>query len=484
MRHWLKRFDDSEFRAGFKRALISFAITAFLLGGSFLSIFIALLASQAGEYRTAEILFILSLLFAFGGGIYAVPRLARRVRFEFLKLRISYAPTQETAFFFVITVIVAVAALNTGNNLLYLIGAMLLAVMMTSGIVSEASLRGLDVGFRFPEHIYAGQEVNLDITLANHKRLVPSFSLTVGVDITNAVQPPPARHAARRNGGVAGWFQKRPAPAPAPSGDLTKLAHFVVVPCRERVRQTIPYTFAKRGRYVIRGFSASTKFPFGFIQKTRRIEAAGELIVYPEIERTSDAVSGVNDLAGALDNALKGNGADLYAIRQYQVGDPMRRIDWKATAKAQRMMVREFTREDERRVTIYFDSFLPPDPLAASRPNFENGVRRAAALIRRLIESGALVRLVTPNDVTEFGNTTQNLHDMLRILAVVKLEDAAVAPTEKGAARASNFAAPPATFGEAAVLFTWESSPTARRLPARGGMTVVAFDSLSGAETR
>jgi uncharacterized protein (DUF58 family) len=125
---------------------------------------------------------------------------------------------------------------------------------------------------------------------------------------------------------------------------------------------------------------------------------------------------------------------------------------------------------------------LPPDPLAASRPNFENGVRRAASLIRRLIESGALVRLVTPHDVTEFGNAAQDLHEMLRILAVVKLD--AAAPTEKNAARASNFAAPPVTLGEAAVLFTWESSPTARRLAARGGMTVVAFDSLSGAEKR
>lgn len=463
-----ERLKDPAFRKEARGAIIAFFVTSFFLGGSFLCIFLALVANQSGEFRIAEGLFIASLLLALGGGIYAVPRLAKRIRMEFLNFRISYSFTQETAFFLVITIIVALAAFNTGNNLLYLVFAVLLSVIIASGVVSEGILRGIDVGLRFPEHVYAGQEVRLDVMLTNYKRLLPSLSLTVTVELDDTADRTTVG-ARLRN------FLRRKKV----KHELENLAHFTVIPARQRIRHTVPYTFRKRGKYHIVGFSVSTKFPFGFLQKTRQVEAEGTVTVYPEIDGRRDALRGLADMAGTLENLLKGNGADLYAIRQYQSGDQMRRIDWKATAKTRRMMVRETAREDERRVTMTFDHRAPRALDDADRETFEIGVKRAATIISQLVKANALVRLVTPSQSTEFGNTQRHLHDMMRLLAEVQC-------VSKGEGEAAGEAAKPlngprpSSFAESGIRFEWANASEGR--VRRTDETVLTFEQLREVE--
>src|SRR6185369_4701673 len=113
------------------------------------------------------------------------------------------------------------------------------------------------------------------------------------------------------------------------------------------------------------GFRLATKFPAGFFKKWRRIDARGELIVYPKPQSLSDFYHSLPMLTGRVESRARGSGDDLYAIRRYQTADHLRNIDWKATAKAQQMMVREHTREDEWRLTIVFDTTAPQGLTAA-----------------------------------------------------------------------------------------------------------------------
>lgn len=454
------RLAAPDFRAELKRAAVAFVVTSLLFGGSFLALFLAFTAQFIRLYTTAQVLFVAALVLALVGGLYIVPKLARRVRMELSRLDISYAPTQETAFFVVITVIVALSAFNTGNNLLYLIFAVLISVIVASGVVSESMLRGLSVGLRFPEHIYAGQATLLDVSVANEKHLVPSMSLTVGVRLVQnagpeTVAPPQPRR----------WFRRRAAQPGANAID--NLAHFVTVGPRAKVRQTVEHAFPARGRYEIVGFTVATKFPFGFLQKTRRFAASGTLVVYPSVDAAAPLPAGLSDALGERETNQRGLGADLYAIRQYRDGDRRRDIDWKATAKTRKLMVRDRMREDERRVTIRFDPRPPRELTDADLAAFETGVTRAASLATRLVKSGVPVRLATPDAATEFGVTPRHVHDMLRVLAVVepRRRDAATPPAA-GVRRNVRDAG-------LEVVFAWDGSPATR-----GAATVVKFDDL------
>ncbi len=462
------RLASPEFRAELKSATIAFGITSLLFGGSLLALAMAFLVQFIYLYSLAEVLFILSLGLAAIGGVYIVPKLARRVRLELARLDISYAPTQETAFFVLLTVVVALSAFNTGNNLLYLIFAILISVIVASGIVSESMLRGLTVGLRFPEHIHAGQAAVLEVSVANQKYLVPSMSLTVGVRLSQKAGPKTADRAAAKR-----WWMWRGKSQDSPQADRTKLdnlVHFVIVGPRARVRQTIEHRFPARGQYDITGFTVTTKFPFGFLQKTRRFAASGTIVVYPAVDAAVSVPKALSEALGARETNRRGLGADLYAIRQYRDGDRRRDIDWKATAKTRRLMVRDRMREDERRVTVRFDPRPARDLSRAELAAFETGVTYAASLLNRLVRSGVLVRLVTPEAATEFGNTPRHLHDMLRMLAVVEprremraAESAPNLPTREPAPE---------------VVFAWNG------LPAGGPvLACIAFDDLRTADS-
>lgn len=400
----------SEQKINFKRWAKEFLVTALLLGLSFLLAMISTMLAQTNEYRLTVAAAILSLLLAAVGGLYIVPKLARRINIRLLSFRLPYSATPETAFFVVLTVIVGLSALNTGNNLLYLIFSVLIAVLLASGIISEMSLRNLDVSLRFPEHIYAGQETMLELSLINRKRFIPSFSLTVGV-VTETEEGTASRKISDR--------MRRLILGPQLEKGLGKLAHYSIVKGSGKISQRLSYIFQKRGSYQIVGFMVSTKFPFGFLRKTNEKEASGEVIVYPNPQPLSNFASVVPMLAGWLESNLRGSGSDLYLIRQYLPNDNMRHIDWKATAKSRQLMTREFTREDERRISIVLDDNYDPQ-LPDFDARFERAVELAASLAGYFTNQGAEIRLLTPEHQTPFSMGQDHMFKMLRILALTE----------------------------------------------------------------
>ena len=398
---------DSKAIKDFKRIAKEFFITTFLLGAALVLAVISNSLLQTGDYQLVVGTTILSLILAGIGGLYSVPKLSRRVNLELFSWRFSYSATPEMAFFFVLTIIVGFSAINTGNNLLYLVFSVLIAVIIASGIISEGSLRKLDVSLRFPEHIFANQETLLELSLINRKKLLPSFSLTVGVN---------TGEEEKKN-----LFVKVQELFLGPQQEkgFGKLAHYSILPSNSKVSQRISYTFKKRGNYQITGFMISTKFPFGFLRKVQEKEAVGEVIVYPEPQAISSFAASLPVLTGWLESSQKGNSTDLYRMRQYVPNDSMRHIDWKATAKTRRLMVKEFTTEDERRFSLVLDD-QQIDDLADFQEKFERAVVLIASLADYLTKQGSEVRLLTPKEQTDFGLGTEHLYKILRILALIQ----------------------------------------------------------------
>src|SRR5260370_8569195 len=106
--------------------------------------------------------------------------------------RRTIKPTRDGWWCLFVAVGLGVAAINTGNNLLYLLVSALLALIVVSGILSEQAMRGLSLTGVTPEELYAGRAALLGATLANRKRWLTSYSVTLQL----LAPQPPALHPA------------------------------------------------------------------------------------------------------------------------------------------------------------------------------------------------------------------------------------------------------------------------------------------------
>jgi uncharacterized protein (DUF58 family) len=172
---------------------------------------------------------------------------------------------------------------------------------------------------------------------------------------------------------------------------------------------------------LINGFELSTRFPFGFFRFRRRLRARDvDIVVYPKPEPIGDELHLLPTYAGRMASARRGVGQDLFSLRDYQPQDDLRHIDWKATARTRNLTVREFTAEDERRITIVLDTRDLSDSDNENFPaRFEAGIVQAASLLKHFVDERAEVRLMLGDDLGRYGNGLKHLYDCLRRLALV-----------------------------------------------------------------
>ncbi|HET9525218.1 MAG TPA: DUF58 domain-containing protein [Pyrinomonadaceae bacterium] len=359
---------------------------------------VTVLARRQNDAALAGAAAIFSLLIALLLTIFIVPPLARSAKVEVTNLDFPFEPTSGGGVFLVIIVVVGFAAWNTGNNLLFLVFSLLVSTLFVGWIAARASLRDLTVSARFPDHIFAAEPAPVIVTLRNTKRVLPSFSILV--------------EARGPTGDVNNRRRKRYA--------KRVLAYFSYVPHHAAAEQRVEQLFPQRGHVLIDGFELSTRFPFGFFRRRRRLRARNvDIIVYPKPAVISDELHLLPMYAGRIPSLRRGAGHDLFSLRDYQPQDDLRHIDWKATARSRRLTVREFTSEDERRITIVLDTRLPAAPDDEMKERFERGVVHAASLLKHFVDERAEVRLVLGDEAGPFGSGTEQLYRCLRRLALV-----------------------------------------------------------------
>ena len=100
-------------------------------------------------------------------------------------------PTRAGWLFFLITFAVGFAALNTGNNLLYLVLSLMLAFLVLSGVLSESALRGISVRRRLPRELFAEVFCSVGLEITNRQQRVPSFAIVVEDRVESARRRPP-----------------------------------------------------------------------------------------------------------------------------------------------------------------------------------------------------------------------------------------------------------------------------------------------------
>jgi len=382
----------------------------------------------AGISAGISLVFVLLIL------IFVVPPLARNAGKEVSQLNLPFEFTRGGAIMLGLIIIVGFSAWSTGNNLLFLVLSFLAASMIVGFIAGGFCLKKLDVKMRFPETIFAGQETPILVSIHNRKKILPSLSIVAEV------------RGKEREKSIAFDDLKTILPLrlverlARPPIVRRTLSYFVHLPRNQTTENKSGHIFQNRGRFLIKDFELSTHFPFGFFRHRRRLPAREtELIVFPTLAPLDQELDNLPLEAGKLAAIKRGSGQDLLALRDYQPNDDLRRIDWKATARARHLIVREFADEDDKKITIFFDTRVPAENVKSmtlrerieSEKNgkslveserFERGVSHTASLIAYYNWQQAEVRLVTTSEKGAFGHGSRHLYECLKRLAMIEPE--------------------------------------------------------------
>ena len=346
------------------------------------------LSRESGNLWATLVLASAALLLAVIVGLTTVPYLARRVAGARIRDAFDYDVTQVGIVYVVIVLVIGIAALNTGNNLLYIVVAAMLAAILVSGFASAMVLRALELDVHLPEHVFAGRAMLGRIVLRNPRRWLPSFSVNVvptkkghvgkhwqWTPATFAV--PPGRPPEKQWIKFRDYKLQRVSSSELPPDIFAGAAYFPFVPAGSELKADLELRFDHRGLYQQKGFGLATRFPFAFLTKTRHVPLAREIIVYPRVEPADEFFEVLPMITGEFETFARGRGDDLYLIREYMPEDSARHVDWKATAKSGSLKVREFSREDERKLRIVFDN--PGEGVVAEKA-YEDAVALAASL--------------------------------------------------------------------------------------------------------
>jgi uncharacterized protein (DUF58 family) len=290
--------------------------------------------------------------------------------------------------------------MNTGNNLLYMVLALLLAFLVLSGVLSESALRGIQVRRRLPRDLQAERPAPVVLEIRNAQRLAPSFAVVVEDCLGDDVE----------RGAVAG-----------------RVFAFRIAAGATETR-SYPLHAEGRGALAFAGFRVATRFPFGLFSKALRLDAPGEALVGPAV----DAVGvDAERTARARDEGGVGRGLprpEASGLRAWAAGDAFRHVHWRASARRGALLVRD--REREGRAELWV-RLATRDAEPGAR--FERAVRRAASEAAAGLALGLRVGLATDSARIAPQSGAAQRRRLLAFLATVA---PAGAPAPRADARA------------------------------------------------
>ncbi len=330
--------------------------------------------------------------------------------------------TREGRYFLGITFGVGLAAINTGNNLLYLLLGVLLALILVSGIMSEIALRGLTVRRRLPARAQVGRPHLVEIEVHNRKKKLPSYAIEV--EDIRALQPADKR-----------CFFLKVSPT------STQVAAYRRTPQR-------------RGRESHVAFRVATRFPFGLFEKSRQIDVPGELIIYPAVHAVRLPAARARKTGAGAKVSARGGSEDLLGLRPYRPGDDTRQVHWRKSAAAGGLVLREHAAEGSPEIEIELDDVSP----LISRPDHDEERRRwleqlevrlrdVASRAVAHLGRGDTILLRTTSGTRLQGNPRLGSDPILRFLALL---EPSAAPLETGKMPPSPGTPPPAKKKDAA----------------------------------
>jgi uncharacterized protein (DUF58 family) len=304
------------------------------------------------------------------------------------KLRKTYPEgiriTRVGFWFVALTLVVSVAATNTGNNALYIVLATMLALLIVSGLLSRSNLRQLEIEVEASGEIFARRPFQTYYEIANHARFLPRWLIVLSLS-----------------------HSRGPA--------------FVPVLKREAVTSgRIDTMVMSRGLHKLEFAHIWSVFPLGLFRKGMRYRLDLEVLAFPEIFPQAATVSDRAARVGDETTRERGWGHELHSLREFRPGDDPRGIHWKRSAQSEGLVYMEREAEEGRRLSIVFDNAVGKLRTEAAEERFEILVSEAATAAHRYLEAGFEIELVTRDQVLGFGTGEAHRRRVLEHLALIE----------------------------------------------------------------
>ena len=278
-----------------------------------------------------------------------------------------------------IFILILAAYLNAQH--LYYMAAILLTLPAVSYSLGWFTLRGIVFTRETPQAGRAGEEGLLRYRARNPTPF-PRFFLTITDRLPDWIE----------------FTADEPTMfnVPARTGPFGEDAGEVVVSHHVR--------YLRRGVVTLKSFDVTAIDPLGVFAFAQGVGDEAELVVYPAVQPlhsfdlTGSERYGWNEFTAA---ALRGVSVDPDGVREYTVGDPLRRIHWRQTARRGKLAVIEFEEPQSISLVILLDLNTIAYARHGGRPTLETAVTFAASLAHEAIRSGSGVRLILPEDLSE-----------------------------------------------------------------------------------
>jgi len=291
--------------------------------------------------------------------------------------------------FVVFTIVIGFAAINTGNNSLYIGLSFMLGCLLLSGLASKGGLKHLAVELDGVDEVWAMRPAHGRLRIINRSRIWNVRDVIVTA-----------------------------AELDAP----------ICIPIIERRSEVVAHAmfrFRRRGLVQLSRVDLYTRYPFGFFLKKRRVRLSGDVVVFPRLLDADVVRNRFRPVEGDLYSTNRiGGGTEIHSFRDYVRGDSLRRVHWKKSASVGRWIIKQTEVEAGRSVHIVVDPFRPKH---VSEENFEAMISEAATFLDDALRSDLEIVFSIPH-VTLRSDRDSDA-SMFRALALLEASREPVAQT-------------------------------------------------------
>ena len=280
-------------------------------------------------------------------------------RFPYSKISIL----REGVIYILVLLIIGFAAINSGNNTIYLIFSITLSIFACSSILAVRNLKDIEIEIDTPQEIYANKESNIYAYIKSKDKR-KKFLIDVKI--------------------------------------LTQKKKIEEINGVEKRKFKMLET--KRGIKTIKTIKLSSAFPFNFFTREIDENVEYEYFVFPEIRN----IYLNNNLIGGIGSNKKSEGGDFYSVEDYKPIMDARKIAWKISAKSDKEKAVILADSEDYDLKIVFDV----SNKMYTKDSFEEAVIKVASLVYKLYSSNKTFEFITNN----FSIKCTNKNDYLKIM--------------------------------------------------------------------
>lgn len=274
--------------------------------------------------------------------------------------------------YIVTTGLILGAAIYTQANLLFWGFGLMIGGLIVSLLLTIQTMRKIEVRRLLPAHGVVREHLAVRYHVTNRSWL-PVFSMTISENWGR---------------GRSGWKRSGPI-AESPYRLRGRPYGWVMhIGPQQSIQAEAPCWPARRGPLRFERIVVATSFPFGMVRKLVEFDQSAELVVYPRLFRmTRRLITSLSemDVSGRKHVERAGGTEEFFGLREYRVGDSLKMVDWKRTARTGEMVAREMTQPTPPRMMVLLDLTRTAEAVeaGAGRPEPEPAGRRRRAHRRR-----------------------------------------------------------------------------------------------------